>query len=553
MTRRSTGLREPAASLLFGLLFACGGADGAAAARGAQEAPSASPSAAATVAGAASWAAPIGVPAPSFGVAEEAPPPPEPWSSAATSRGFAFYYVCPSCPGAIDLLNSHGHPGHPRASIPSEVAGPAVVVLDGAFDAKVAFTANGSAGEPVFLTSRDPSQPARLRSLSVERGSFLIIERLWIGPRDAGDDDFGFYVAEGASHVALRRSELAGNSHRAGGVVVGSWGYRGAGSASQIVIDGNHVHDLGDVASADDQDAHCVTLNGSSDHVWVTHNRLERCSGDAIQVEAQRGRRASIHHVYYGANTASANRQSGGWVKNATDVIFSQNVVHDFAASSGGPGSCFGFQYDAEYVWFLFNEGYRCSIGINIAGADDDPGQYAYVIGNVLHDIHAPTTNPYQSGAMVIRGGTNVFVVNNTMYDVDSGVNMPPGTPNVYYTNNIIASRRQPGTYDLYVEGRTRVDARNNIFGANARFSEGGGTRAYLGDPKLVSPATGDFRPQPGSPAVDAGIPSAAYEAFQSRYGLSLAVDHAGRPRPAGAAWDIGAFELTPSAATGAR
>ena len=68
-----------------------------------------------------------------------------------------------------------------------------------------------------------------------------------------------------------------------------------------------------------------------------------------------------------------------------------------------------------------------------------------------------------------------------------------------------------------------------------------------------MSPATGDFRPQPGSPAVDAGIPSAAYEAFQSRYGLSLAVDHAGRPRPAGAAWDIGAFELTPPAATGGR
>jgi len=554
MTRIAADLRGWAAGLLLGLLCACGGADGAAAPKGGAESPSPVPSATAASGGPSAWPAPIGIPAPSFGVAEEAPAPPDPWSATSTtSRGFTFYYVCPSCAGATDSSNANGYPAQPRDSVPSAVNGPAVVVLDGTFGAEVSFAANGSPSGPVFVTSRDPASPARLRGVAVKRAAYAIFERLWIGPRDGSDDEFGFYVSEGASHVALRRSALAGNAHRAGGIVVGSWGYRGSESASQIVIDSNSVHDLGDVASADDQDAHCVTLNGSSDHVWVTHNRLERCSGDAIQVEAQAGRRAAIHHVYYGANTAAGNRQSGGWVKNATDVIFSQNVAHDFSASSGGPGSCYGFQYDAEYVWFLFNEGYRCSIGINIAGADNDPGQYAYVVGNVLHDIHAPTTNPYEAGAMVIRGSTNVYVVNNTMYDVDSGVNMPPGTSAVYYTNNIIANRRLPGSYDLYVEGRTRVDARNNIFGANARFTDGGGTRAYLGDPKLASPATGDYRPQAGSPAVDAGIPSAAYDAFQSRYGLSIAVDHAGRARPAGAAWDIGAFEYSASAASARR
>jgi hypothetical protein len=546
--------RELAAGLLVGLLVACGGADGAAVPKPGEspQAPAPSP-ATGNGDGSLAWSPPIGIPTPSFGVAEVAPALPEPWSAAgASSAGFSLYYVCPSCAGATDSGNSNGYPGNPRASIPSVVSGPAVVVLDGSFDVTVSFRGSGTAGAPVFVTSRDPARPARIREIE-GRGAFVIFENLWIGPRDAMDSEFGFSIPEGAHHVALRRSELAGNSRRSGGIAIGSWDYRGTASVSQIVIDANYVHDLGDLASPIDEDTHCVAINGSSDHVWVTHNRLERCSGDAIQVEAQAGRRSAIHHVYYGANRASDNRQSGGWVKNATDVIFSQNVSHDFRASSGGPGSCYGFQYDAEYVWFLFNEGYRCAIGINIAGSSDDPGKFAYVIGNVLHDIHAPTTNPYESGAMVIRGSTNVFVVGNTMYGVDSGINMPPGTTSVYFTNNIIANRLTPSTYDLYTEGGTNVDARNNIFGSNARFTGGAGAHAYLGDPKMVSPATGDFRLQAGSPAVDAGIPSPAYEAFSSRYGLSIDVDHGGQARPAGQAWDIGAFEYTPGAATSAR
>jgi hypothetical protein len=495
----------------------------------------------------AAWTPPSGIPAPTFGVNETLPPFPVSWgASSMTSGAFTFYYVCPSCAGATDSGNPNGYPGKPRASVPGTVAGNRVVVLDGQINTDLAFTASGSAAAPVFVTSRTPATPARLTGAVEGRGAYVIYDHLWFGPQNSGDSDFGFYVPEGAHHVALRNSELTGNLNLSGGVGLGSWGYTGGASASNVVIDNNYIHDLGNLSSASDEDAHCVTVNGSGDHLWVTNNRLERCSGDAIQIEAQAGRRAAIHHVYYGKNSAGFNRQSGGWVKNATDVIFSQNVAHDSTANSGGPGACYGFQYDAEQVWFLFNEGYRCNIGIAILGFETTAGQNAYIVGNLLHDIQAPTTNPYDAGAMVIRGGTNVSVVNNTMYNVDSGVNMPPGTKNIYYYNNIIANRLKANTYDLYTEGPvTTVDARNNIFGANARFTgTTKGTNAFLGDPAFTNPDALDFHLRVGSPAIDTGLVSSVYAAFQSRYGLTASVDFDGVSRPVRGGWDIGALEM---------
>lgn len=489
------------------------------------------------------WIAPVGVPVPSFGVNEVVPALPSPWTSTVAT----FYFVCPSCAGATDSGNANGYPSKPRQTIPG-LSGPAVVVLDGQINTDIHITANATAASPIFVTSYNPSNPARLTAGFGASGSYVIFDHLWNGPQSSSDNDFGFGVGEGSHHVALRYSELSGNANRSGGIGVGTWSYNGAASASNIVIDHNNIHNLGDVAASSDQDAHCVTLNGSADYVWVTYNTLAYCSGDGMQVEAQAGRRAKIHHVFYGKNNVHHNRQSGGWVKNATDVIFSQNVAHDFRANSGGPGACYGFQYDAEYVWFLYNEAYQCNIGIAISGPLSTPGQYAFIIGNIIHDTNAQSpTDPYNAGAMVIRGGTNVYVVNNTMVNVDAGVNMPPGTSAVYIYNNIIANRTNASTYDLYKEGTNpTLDVKNNLYGTNARFSGGAssGSAAILASPAFVNQTGGDYHLTASSQAVNSGIVSTVYSTFASRYGVDIARDADGMSRPTGAGWDRGAFEF---------
>ena len=46
-----------------------------------------------------------------------------------------------------------------------------------------------------------------------------------------------------------------------------------------------------------------------------------------------------------------------------------------------------------------------------------------------------------------------------------------------------------------------------------------------------------------GSPAINSGVSSDAYSAFQSSTGLSAAFDRDGNGRPIGGTWDMGAYE----------
>lgn len=505
------------------------------------------------------WRAPIGVPVPSFGVGETAPAAPDPWTGATAG----WYYVCASCPGANDdASNPSGDPTHPRITIPTPLPAGAVVLVSGQEDVDESFVAQGTAAAPVFVRAADAKAPPTFTTTLQVSGSYVIVENVHVGPADATDTDFGVNVPEGSDHVVIRHSDFDGNLQRAGGISVGTWNYAGAEVASQIVIDDDKVHDLGDVAATFDQDAHCIDITGSADHVWVTHDTLRRCSGDGLQIEAQTGRRDKVHHIYYGLNTADHDRQSGGWVKHATDVIVSQNVLHDFAPNSGGPGACTGFQYGPEEVWFLFNELYACSIGID-SGDNDPPGDglHQYAIGNLIHDIHGPPgTNPYGQGGIIVRGGTHVAVIGNTIDMVDSGINVLPFAGDAIVVDNIVTNRTLAGLYhrDLDVEHASNaalLDANLFFRPAGTSFVWDGAAVGSVADLMTASGACahclevdpqyapGWWRLQVMSPAIDTGIAAPVYAEFASRYGIDISVDADGKPRPAGTGWDLGAYE----------
>jgi hypothetical protein len=96
----------------------------------------------------------------------------------------------------------------------------------------------------------------------------------------------------------------------------------------------------------------------------------------------------------------------------------------------------------------------------------------------------------------------------------------------------------QPGRVDIdHSDFVTRAPAPGTPDAA--LVSEGAGNRN--GDPLFVDPALDDYRLQPGSPAIDAGVAS----------DLSLPTDLDGRPRFQGSAPDLGAYE-SPGAGGGA-
>jgi Fibronectin type III domain len=100
---------------------------------------------------------------------------------------------------------------------------------------------------------------------------------------------------------------------------------------------------------------------------------------------------------------------------------------------------------------------------------------------------------------------------------------------------------------------------RNNLLFGNPRLNWGNGqtvpTAAQLttwksltSDPQFVNPAGNDFHLRSTSPAIGAGEVNTAYAVFQQRYGISIAKDIDGTPRPQ--LYSIGAYDKTCTASS---
>jgi hypothetical protein len=291
-------------------------------------------------------------------------------------------------------------------------------------------------------------------------------------------------------------------------------------------------------------------------------NELYRNSGDGIQISAgSAAAQPTTHHIYVGRNVAHDNKQTGFWTKQAVDVVFSENLCYAHRPSNSSYGACMGFQYAPERVWFLFNHIHDCDFGIG--GSSDNgqgTGQDSYFIGNLIHRIHhSGGYNPntaWSNAAIMLAGSVNRYIVNNTIHDVDAGINSPGARGSVRIVDNIISSVTEPQGSHVFIEMPTTASTsamHHNLLDGTARIKWGGVTdnlsrfqASINADPLFVNPAGEDFRLQAASPAVDAGVMDPVYSTFSSLYGLDIAKDIAGRPRPQGAAMDLGAHERSP-------
>lgn len=122
------------------------------------------------------------------------------------------------------------------------------------------------------------------------------------------------------------------------------------------------------------------------------------------------------------------------------------------------------------------------------------------------------------SGGRPISGP---LIYNNTFYANMYGINLSAESVNAQVRNNI-----------LFQNGFGIANAGTGTAFSNNLCQAAGLGCSHIGDPKFSNAAGYDLRIQPGSPAIDAGIP------------LSLVgTDFARVARPQGANYDIGAYE----------
>jgi hypothetical protein len=495
------------------------------------------------------WGPPLGVPYPPFGIVEQAGPP---------------THIVQEGAGCSDA--GTGLLGPPRCTIPNPVPPSAVVEVRGTYtfqhkDSRV-LRPQGTAGTPVFIRGGD-RRPLATGSWEI-LGTYLVIENIEFAM--AGSDR-SVFIGAPSSFVAVRNCELRGNAS-AGGLLLTSFG---SASSSNLVIWNNRIHHNGNVAATFDQDVHGISLGTRQSQVWILDNELYANSGDGLQINSL----GTSDHIYAGRNVAYGNKQTGLSSKQASDVVFSQNHVYSHRASNSSNGACLGFQYNPERIWFLFNRLHDCDYGI--AGESDlsSNGESVYVIGNLIYDIHTTTAfNPntgWQHAAVRLTGGTNRFLINNTLHDVDTGI-ASPGRGNLRIHNNVISGVTR-GSHVFVEEAPTSTSSSigHNLLEGAVRIKWGSNTQRTLpalqeatgkcagcqnASPGFLDAVAGDYRLQASSPAVDAGLMyTDVFATFLRLYGVDIAVDFDGLPRPFGPAVDIGAYEAPtpPSRSTSRR
>jgi hypothetical protein len=507
----------------------------------------------------AQWVPPIGIPAPSFGITQTAPPAPNPWTSAVPG----FYYVEQKA-GATNANNPYGTPAKPRITIPNPIPAGSVVEIHGFYDAAQTspntILAQGTAANPVFIRGVSSSARPIIRRAWEVAGTYLVLENLEFGPTPDQTTTGSVVVLAPTSHIALRHSDLHGTLDD-GGLGIENWN-GGASRVDNVVIWHNSFHDNGDVNATFDQDVEGIHVGSHASYVWVVDNEMARNSGDGIQINATEQFKSTTHHIYVGRNISHHNKQGGFWVKQAVDVIFSQNIAFAHRPGNSSLGHCLGAQYAPDYVWWIYNRAYDCEYGIALfSDWQDGQTSHDFFIGNVINNIHntqagLDANDDWSPAGITVSGGYERHFVNNTFYDVDSGINVASPFGSVEVKNNVIVNLSQSAGNHVNigfgsVVGVSTMD--HNLFFPTPRINLDG-TKYFLStaqmaqmksvakDPLFRNPAALDFHIGSNSPAAASGEASNVYSTFQQRYGISILSDADGNPRPQASWMDIGAY-----------
>jgi len=510
------------------------------------------------------YVAPIGIPAPEFGVDQShwmyAAPEytydfgsgPEPYRTG--EDGPYTHYVNTAAPNATDAGNPFGTLELPRKTVPATLsAGSVVEVHGGGYTSKWQVTSNGTESAPVFIRGALDDTPVVLTDIVIG-GQYVICENIL----QSGQHNFiaGPYGVGAPHHVAVRNCELSGDAQLDRGTGLIAFGNPGE-DTHHVVFYNNHIHHQGDCKTETSQDRHGMAVTRHTSNIWVLDNIAHHNQADAIQVNGWENE--TTHHIYIGRNIFSSDGENAIDIKEASHVIVSQNIMFEYEHSQTAAVNAHSDDlqiYGPENVWVLFNYIYDVYDGIISKGIK---GNF-YAIGNV---VNGATDAGIKSWSHGIR-----HVIGNTVYKSERALAHSGESNLCHIINNIISSVEETG-YHIYYEGTTAVEAQMHhnlvyehedplriLWGGEVfvdiptfQTGTGKGEGCIDADPLFVDAARGDFHltdaPGNQSPAIDAAAGIEYYVGlYYSLYGQDIGVGFDGTPRWPDPPPDIGAFEI---------
>ena len=550
------------------------------------------------------WTAPIGVPEPSFGV-RETPPAYDPANP-------LHLYVNGLAPCGDANNGGRGSPSAPRCTIPQALPAGSRVAVEGlSANSTVVASGTSEAPVWIIGTGAALVRPAQVGIYLLVRGSsYVVVDGLVFDGTGTPDHSPSSAWAVSASHHAAVRNSIVKNmvkppydpnrfsSHEAGCLAGGAGAWYSA--LNSVTAGGGHTHDIviykNDISNNAggqfldyENGRHGIIIVGDDsaagqtlERVWVLDNVIHNNPENGIQIgwTSSLSDPKKTRFIYVARNRITNNGEIALGLKSSDHIVISQNAMGGYRATnhtatrpcavSGSDGSAVVISDDGfgpDHTWTMFNLIYDSRVGIRnvagVSGADyplHEPGEH-FIVGNLIASIHKgpdepePTTGGLNGGVGYYHNNQtgSSYVIGNTFSGVNGGI-FEAGGRNVAVLNNIVL-----GLAD-HAQGwplLTRNIMGTKTFSSNIYFDPEGPIRrdpmvTSLDkpdvDPMLLDPAAGDFRPRPGSPAIDAGVDlKALADAYSAQHGADIMKDLTGAARPQGGGWEIGAFEQPPA------